>query len=104
MHESIANLEQAIAAWKSLDRETAEGRLGILSALMSDTLAGALLVEQADWEQRELGSRRKELVARLFAERYLDGNPLGGIDADDSSEKRFFDLLDGVLVDDRTAG
>lgn len=104
VQQSIANLEQAIAAWKSLDRETAEGRLGILSALMSDALAGALLVEQADWEQRELGSRRKELVARLFAERYLDGKPLGGIDADDSSEKRFFDLLDGVLVDDRTAG
>ena len=101
VQESIEKLEQSIVAWKKLDRETAEGRLGLLSALMSDSLASALLVEQADWEQRELGTRRKELVARLFAARYLEDQPLGGIDSDEAGEKRFFDLLDGILVDER---
>jgi alkylation response protein AidB-like acyl-CoA dehydrogenase len=103
VQESIVELEKAIAAWKRLDRETAEGRLGMLSTLMSDALAGALLVAQADWEQRELGTQRKELVARLFARRYLGRQALQGIEVDDSAEKRFFDLLDGAFVDDRTA-
>ncbi|MGH9175529.1 MAG: acyl-CoA dehydrogenase family protein, partial [Vicinamibacterales bacterium] len=58
-----ADLEAAIDAWKKLDRETGEGRLKVLAELMVDVLAGALLVEQAAWEQRELGSSRKALVA-----------------------------------------
>jgi acyl-CoA dehydrogenase len=99
--QTIRELQRAIDTWKQLDRETAEGRLGLLAGLMNDALAGALLVEQADWEQRELGTRRKELVASLFAGQYLADRPLRGIDGDSTNEKRFFDLLDGVLVDER---
>ncbi|HEX5940130.1 MAG TPA: acyl-CoA dehydrogenase family protein, partial [Dehalococcoidia bacterium] len=104
VQEQIGELSRAIDTWKKLDRETAEGRLGLLAGLMSDVLAGALLVEQADWEQRELGSRRKEFVAQLYAERYLGGAQLRGLAAEDTNEKRFFDLLDGVIIDDRQAG
>ena len=41
----------------------------------------ALLVEQAGWEQGELGSDRKALVARLYVRAHLaDPGPLRGID------------------------
>ena len=70
---------------------------------MVDVYAGALLLEQAGYEQRELGSDRKSLVARLYARRHLaDRGPLRGIDDPRSEElDRFKDLWDGTLVDDR---
>jgi len=71
---------------------------------MVDVYAAALLVEQAGWEQRELQSDRKALVARLYCNAHLsDGGPLRGIDAPAAEElERFKDLADGALLDDRT--
>jgi acyl-CoA dehydrogenase len=70
---------------------------------MADVYAGAMLLELAGFEQREVGSDRKSLVARLYARRHLaDRGPLRGIDEAGSEEiDRFKDLWDGALVDDR---
>ena len=57
--------------WQALDRPTAEARLFPLAQFMVDVYAGALLVEQAGWEQAEMGSDRKELVARLYVRTHL---------------------------------
>ncbi|MHB8669047.1 MAG: acyl-CoA dehydrogenase family protein [Acidimicrobiales bacterium] len=101
--ERVDNLATAIERWKALDRVTAELRLFGLAQMMADVYAGALLVEQAGYEQRELGSDRKLLVARLYARRHLaDQGPLRGIDEPRAEElERFKDLWDGALVDDR---
>jgi alkylation response protein AidB-like acyl-CoA dehydrogenase len=101
--QRVDELETAIARWKTLDRTTAELRLFSLAEFMVDVYAGALLVEQAGFEQRELGSDRKSLVARLYARRHLDDlGPLRGIDDSKSEElDRFKDLWDGALVDSR---
>jgi alkylation response protein AidB-like acyl-CoA dehydrogenase len=101
--ERVDQLATAIDRWKALDRTTAELRLFPLAEFMVDVYAGALLVEQAGYEQRELGSDRKSLVARLYARRHLaDRGPLRGIDEPRSEElDRFKDLWDGALVDDR---
>jgi hypothetical protein len=58
---------------------------------------------QAGYEQREHGSDRKALVARLYLRRHLaDPGALRGIDEPRSAElDRFKDLWDGALVDDR---
>jgi alkylation response protein AidB-like acyl-CoA dehydrogenase len=100
---SVDDLEAAIDAWKSLDREAAEVKLFPLAQFMGDVYAAALLVEQAEWEQREYGDTRKALVARLFIDRYLaDRGPLRGIDEPrDTALDRFDELLAGALVDDR---
>ena len=102
--ERVDQLATAIERWKALDRTTAEARLFPLAQLMVDVYAGALLLEQAGFEQRELGSDRKALVARLYAGRHLvDHGPLRGIDEPRSEElDRFKDLWDGALVDGRT--
>ena len=99
----VDDLAAAIEKWKALDRTTAEARLFPLAQFMCDLYGGALLVEQAGYEQRELGSDRKSLVARLYARRHLvDHGPLRGIDEPSSEDlDRFKDLLDGALVDDR---
>ncbi len=99
----IDDLAAAIDAWKSLDRETAEARLFPLAQFMGDVYGGALLIEQAEWEQREFGDTRKGLVAKLFVDRYLaDHGPLRGIDASRSPAlDRFDELLAGALSDDR---
>ena len=79
VNERIGQLEQAIARWQALDRATAEARLFPLAQLMVDVYAGALLVEQAGWEQAEMGSDRKELVCRLYVRAHLaDPGPLPG--------------------------
>ena len=103
--ERVDQLAVAIDRWKALDRATAELRLFPLAEFMVDVYAGALLVEQAGYEQRELGSDRKALVARLYARRRLaDLGPLRGIDEPRSEElDRFKDLWDGALVDGRVA-
>jgi hypothetical protein len=101
--ERIEHAAKAIDAWKGLDRTTGEARLFPLALLLVDVYAAALLVEQAGFEQRELGSDRKALVARLYARDHLaDRGPLRGIDDAQSEElDRFKDLWDGALVDDR---
>jgi hypothetical protein len=100
---SVDDLAIAIERWKGLDRTIAEARLFPLAQFMSDVYAGALLVELAGHEQRELGSDRKALVARLYHRRHLaDAGPLRGIDEPRSEElERFKDLWDGALLDDR---
>ena len=101
--ERVDQLAAAIDRWKALDRATAELRLFPLAEFMVDVYAGALLLEQAGHEQRELGSDRKALVARLYSRRRLaDLGPFRGIDEPRSEElDRFKDLWDGTLVDDR---
>jgi hypothetical protein len=101
--ERVDQVMVAIERWKALDRTVAELRLFPLAQFMVDVYAGALLLEQAGYEQRELGSDRKSLVARLYARRHLaDEGPLRGIDEPQSDElERFKDLWDGALVDDR---
>jgi len=103
--ERIDQVTTAIERWKTLDRTVAELRLFPLAEFMVDVYAGALLLEQAGYEQRELGSDRKSIVARLYARRHLaDRGRLRGIDEPRSEElERFKDLWDGTLVDDRVA-
>ena len=66
---------------------------------MIDVYAAALLLEQAGWEQRELGADRKQLVARLYVRDHLvDHGPLRGVDAPAEELARFKDLVDGAFV------
>ena len=84
----------AIEAWRGLDRTTGEARLYPLAQFMVDVYAAALLLEQAGWEQEELGSDRKALVARLYVREHLaDRGPLRGIDAPAEELSRFKDLV-----------
>ena len=102
--ERVDQLADAIERWKALDRPTGEARLFPLAQFMVDVYAGALLIEQAGYEQRELGSDRKTLVARLYAQHHLvDPGPRRGIDEPrDEALDRFKDLWDGALLDGRT--
>jgi alkylation response protein AidB-like acyl-CoA dehydrogenase len=96
--QRVDDVEQAIEHWLRLDRTTGEARLFPLAQLMVDVYAGALLLEQAGWEQAEIGSDRKQLVARLYARDHLaDRGPLGGIDAPPEELERFKDLADGAF-------
>jgi acyl-CoA dehydrogenase len=98
----IGDLEAAIAAWRRLEPATAEARLFPLAQFMADVYAGALLLEQAGWERRELGTDRKALIARLYAAAHLTAHgPLRGIDHPAEDLERFKDLADGALIDDR---
>jgi alkylation response protein AidB-like acyl-CoA dehydrogenase len=101
----VDDLDAAIAAWKQLDRETAEARLFPLAQFMAEVYTGAVLVEQGDWERREYGDERKSLVAQLYADRYLgDPGPLRGIDATSQPALDRFDaLVAGALVGERIA-
>jgi acyl-CoA dehydrogenase len=100
----IEDLDAAIAAWAKLDNGSlgglAEARLFPLAQFMGDVYAGALLTEQAAWEREARGTDRKALVARLYAQRYLeDRGPLRGINADsDEALERFDELVDGALT------
>jgi alkylation response protein AidB-like acyl-CoA dehydrogenase len=98
--QRLQDLESAIEAWQALDRETAEARLFPLAQFMAEVYAGAVLLEQAEWELREYGDDRKSLVAQMYIDRYLrDAGPLRGIDA--PPPDRFDDLVAGALVDGR---
>jgi acyl-CoA dehydrogenase len=94
----IEDLEAAITAWTKLPAELAEARLFPLAQFMGDVYAGALLTEQAAWEQAGGGTDRKALVARLYARRYLaEQGPLRGIDDDaDEGLARFDELVNGA--------
>ncbi|WIM89940.1 acyl-CoA dehydrogenase family protein [Candidatus Mycobacterium wuenschmannii] len=98
----VEDLEAAIAAWAKLPADVAEARLFPLSAFMGDVYAGALLTEQAAWEQATGGTDRKALVARLYARRHLmEAGPLRGIDHDvDEGLERFDELADGAFTAD----
>ncbi|MGH9247440.1 MAG: acyl-CoA dehydrogenase family protein [Acidimicrobiales bacterium] len=99
----IGHLEAAVARWQALDPATAEARLFPLAQYLVDVYAAALLLEQAGWEQRELGSDRKSLVARLYVTDHLaDRGPLRGIDRSAEDLEWFKDLWDGALVDSRS--
>jgi hypothetical protein len=101
--QRLDDLKEAIDGWKQLDRETAEPRLFEMAQFMSETYAGALLAEQADWEQREYGDDRKSIIATLYARRYLgDPSPTRGIDAaEDLALTNFDKLVEGAFVDER---
>ncbi len=103
LEERTDDLSDAIAAWRRLDRTTAEARLFPLAQFMIDVYAGALLAEQAGWEKDELGTDRKSIVAKLHAERFLaDRGRLRGVDSDvGEAITRFGELQEGALVDDR---
>ena len=100
----IEDLDAAIAAWAKLDNGSlgglAEARLFPLAQFMGDVYGGALLTERAAWEREARGTDRKALVARLYAQRYLeDRGPLRGIDADsDEALERFDELVEGALT------
>jgi hypothetical protein len=93
------DLRDSIAAWKQLEPQRAEARLFPLAQFMAEVYAGALLVEQAAWERQELGTDRKALVARLYANRFLaDSDRLRGIgDVEEEALDRFEELLAGAL-------
>ena len=103
LEQRADDLSDAISAWKSLDRTTAEARLFPLAQFMIDVYAGALLAEQAGFEKDELADDRKSVVLSAYADRYLaDRGRLRGIDADVSRwATRFHELHAGALVDDR---
>jgi acyl-CoA dehydrogenase len=96
----IDDLEAAITAWGKLDSPVAEARLFALTQFIGDVYAGALLTEQAAWEQATRQRDRKALVARLYAHRHLaDQGRLRGLDAQsDEAIDRFDDLVEGALV------
>jgi len=95
----IDDLERAIAHWRTLDGPTGEARLYPLAQFMIDVYAGALLLEQAGFEQRELGTDRKQLVARLYVRAHLAGpGPLRGVDAPPEELQRFKDLYAGAFA------
>jgi acyl-CoA dehydrogenase len=98
----VEDLEAAITAWTKLPAEVAEARLFPLAQFMGDVYAGALLTEQAAWEQATRRTDRKAMVARLYARRYLaEQGPLRGIDDEvDEGIERFDLLVDGALTDD----
>jgi hypothetical protein len=98
--ERIDDVAQAIERWQALDRPTGEAQLFALAQFMVDVYAGALLVEQAGWEQTELGSDRKQLVARLYAREHLvDPGRLRGIGERAEELERFKDLCDGAFTE-----
>ncbi|MFZ0229680.1 MAG: acyl-CoA dehydrogenase family protein [Mycobacterium sp.] len=98
----VEDLEAAITAWTKLPVEVAEARLFPLAQFMGDVYAGALLTEQAAWEQATHRTDRKALVARQYARRYLaEQGPLRGIDDDvDEGIERFDQLVGGALTGD----
>ncbi len=98
----VEDLARTIDAWRALDRPTGESRLYALAQFMADVYAAALLLEQAGWEEAEIGSDRKQVVTRLFVRRHLaDVGPTRGIDAPAEELTRFKDLVDGAFVDER---
>jgi acyl-CoA dehydrogenase len=103
VREHIDRLAQTIRTWESLDSFTAEARLFALAQYMADVYAASLLVEQAAFEQAELGSNRKALVARLYTRAHVaDHGRMRGIDEPAEDLTRFKELWDGALVDTRS--
>ena len=101
---AVSRAEQALEVWAGLDDPVSEARLFGLSQLLVDVYAAALLVEHAGWEERELGSDRGALVARLHVRDHLDSqDPMARLAEPAEDLERFKELADGALVDERTA-
>ena len=99
---ALGALQKAVEYWQGLGDAEAEAKLFPLAQLMVDVYAGALLCEQAAWEQRTLDSDRGSLIARLYVREHLaERGPLRGIDQSAEELERFEDLRAGALVDDR---
>ena len=98
----IEDLDAAITAWAKVDGlngSVAEARLFPLAQFMIDVYAAALLLEQAGYEQAELGTDRKQLVARLYVRSHLTApGPLRGVDAPPEELQRFKDLYAGAFA------
>lgn len=102
VQQQVEGLEKVISHWRTLAPEVAEARLFPLAQYMVDVYAAALLLEQAGWEERTLGSDRGALVARLYTRAHLaDRGPLRGIDDPAEDLERFTELREGALRDHR---
>lgn len=64
-----------------------------LAYLMADTLEGALACEEAAWSLASTGDARKAAVARRFAVRRLEAQPLRGITSNDRTVIDLFEPL-----------
>ena len=103
VEDGLDTLGKAVEHWWALPADEAEAKLYPLAQLMIDVYAGALLCEQAAWEQRVLDDDRGSLVARLYARDHLvDRGPLRGLDQPAEELTRFEDLRAGALVEARS--
>lgn len=94
----ISRIREAVEQWLLLDADDAESRLPPLAAAMAETQSAALLLEQAGWEQRELGDPRKAVVARCYARGELgDRDRLGEAAAPSLAAEHFDDLATGTF-------
>ena len=98
--ERIEDLATAIERWQAA-RPARPARPGCSPSpsSWSTCTPARCSLEQAGFEQRELGSDRKPLVARLYARHLADRGPLRGVDDPAEELPRFKDLYDGALVD-----
>lgn len=94
-------LQKTVEHWQSLDGAEAEAKLFPLAQFMVDVYAGALLCEQAAWEQVALDSDRGSLIARLYAREHLaERGPMRGVDQPADELERFEELRAGALADE----
>jgi acyl-CoA dehydrogenase len=101
----IGHLEESITGWQKLEPAAGEARLFPLAQFMADVHSAAMLLEQAGWEHRELGTDRKALIARLYAQAHLaEPGPLRGIDQADEGPARFAELSAGALDESAVIG
>ena len=106
--EAVSRAELAVDSWLKLnasDRPAAEAKLFPLSQVLSRAYAAAVLWEQAAWEAETTGSERRLRVAELWARRRVTpGDLVDEILDPTSAELDQFDaIIDGALVDDRSA-
>jgi acyl-CoA dehydrogenase len=97
----LDHLEQACAAWLALaeqEPQSAEALLVDLAQEMIDVAAAALLIEQATWEEKEVGSSRKAIVARSYARSHLGSDPRNlAMTGLPEEVARFKELMDGAF-------
>jgi acyl-CoA dehydrogenase len=97
----LERLEQACSNWLDLaerEPQSAEALLVDLAQEMIDVAAASLLIEQAAWEQNEVGSTRKAIVARAYTRLHLSSDPRN-LSMQDLPEEvsRFKELVDGAF-------
>lgn len=78
----LGELEEARRFLDRVDTDVALLHARRFADLMGDTLAGAMLLEEAAWSIERDGDARKAAVAIRFGRRRLETRPLRGIDAD----------------------
>lgn len=79
---ALGELEEARRFLDSVETDLAMLHARRFAELMGDTLAGAMLLEEAAWSIERDGDARKAAVAIRFGRRRLETRPLRGIDAD----------------------